>query len=215
MLNEKFLMLDTETTNSLDDPFVYDLGYAVIDIEGNIYERGSFVNKDIFNDYDMMKWAYFFDKMPQYFDEIQKGERIVEPWYWIRKIVREVMRDWDVRFVVAHNARFDYRSTAYTQRYLTKSKYRYFFPFGTHIVDTLKMAREVFKDDTLYQEWCAENEYLNGGGHAQYKAEILYRYISGDNDFIEAHTALEDVMIEKDIFVECLRRDPNVNGILW
>ena len=29
---EKYLVLDTETANSLDDPIVYDIGFAVIDV---------------------------------------------------------------------------------------------------------------------------------------------------------------------------------------
>ena len=30
--NEKVIVLDTETTNSIDDPIAYDIGFAVIDI---------------------------------------------------------------------------------------------------------------------------------------------------------------------------------------
>lgn len=214
-MNKKFLIIDTETTNSLDDPFVYDLGFAVIDTNGTVYEQGSFVNAEIFLDEEMMASAYFIDKMPMYWEEIKKGKRVLKRWKNIKRIVRDTMMNYDIHDVIAHNARFDYRSTAYTQRLLTSSKYRYFFPYGTHIIDTLKMARTVFKKDEAYQKWCADNEYTYGGGHAQYKAEILYRYLIGDNEFEEAHTALEDVMIEKEIFAECLRRDPEVDGYLW
>jgi hypothetical protein len=40
----------------------------------------------------------------------------------------------------------------------------------------------------------------------QVKAEVLYRFISGDNDFIESHTGLEDVLIEKEIFAYCVKQ---------
>jgi len=43
-----FLVLDTETANGLDDPFVYDLGFVVADRKGNIYERHSYIIYDIF-----------------------------------------------------------------------------------------------------------------------------------------------------------------------
>ena len=47
-------------------------------------------------------------------------------------------------------------------------------------------------------------------GHAtprpQLKAEVLYRYISGNNEFIESHTGLEDVLIEKEIFAYCVKQ---------
>jgi hypothetical protein len=35
-------------------------------------------------------------------------------------------------------------------------------------------------------------------------AEILYRYITGDDNFTESHTGLEDVLIEKEIFKKCM-----------
>lgn len=214
-LDKKFLIVDTETTNSLEYPFVYDLGYAVIDNIGDVYEIGSYVNADIFLDKDLMASAFFLDKVPKYWEEIQKGERFLRKWKRIKKVVREVMETWDIKDVIAHNAIFDYRSTAYTQRYLTCSRYRYFFPFGTHFIDTLKMAKAVFAEDEQFQKWANDNGYLTKQGHAQYKAEILYRYITNDNNFVEAHTALEDVMIEKEIFAECLRRNPELDGYLW
>jgi hypothetical protein len=40
----------------------------------------------------------------------------------------------------------------------------------------------------------------------QVKAEVLYRFISGNNEFIESHTGLEDVLIEKEIFAYCVKQ---------
>ena len=42
------LVLDTETANSLDDPLVYDIGFAVADTKGHIYERFSFIVIKVF-----------------------------------------------------------------------------------------------------------------------------------------------------------------------
>ena len=39
-------------------------------------------------------------------------------------------------------------------------------------------------------------------------AEILYRFLSGDENFIESHTGLEDCEIEKEILVYCLKKHP-------
>ena len=66
----KFIVIDTETANTLDDPFTYDIGFAVVDIEGNVYEKYSFVVADIFLDKELMKSAYFADKIPQYWEDI-------------------------------------------------------------------------------------------------------------------------------------------------
>ena len=47
--NTYFIVVDTETTNSIDDPLCYDVGFAVIDNTGHVYESHSFVVADIFS----------------------------------------------------------------------------------------------------------------------------------------------------------------------
>ena len=210
----KYLMFDTETTNEIDCPFCYDFGYSVIDESGKVYEQGSFVVADVFLDKELMASAYFADKIPQYWDDIKSGKRLLRRWKTIRSIVRDVMTYHEIDTVVAHNARFDYTSTATTQRYLTCSKWRYFFPYGTKFVCTLKMARATFKEEA-YTIFCEENQYLTSYGKPQYTAEVIYRYLTNDTTFVESHTGLEDVVIETQIFIECLKRDPNVCGLLW
>lgn len=210
----KYIMLDTETANSIDDPLCYDIGFAVIDKNGTVYEKYSYVVAEIFMDKELMSSAYFANKIPQYMEELENGTRKMARLNTIRKVLAETMRKYNTNIVVAHNARFDYNSTAKTQRYLTGSKYRYFLPYGTEVWDTLKMAREVLKTDADYENFCYENNYLTKRGCRRYTAEILYRFFTNDNNFVESHTGLEDVMIEKVIFTECLARGAE-NGKLW
>ena len=211
---EKYIMLDTETTNSLDDPICYDVGFAVVDKEGAIYETHSFVVAEVFLNEELMESAYFIEKVPQYWEDIKKGTRKLAKFNTIRKVLAETMKKYNTNIVIAHNARFDYRSTAKTQRYLTKSKYRYFLPYGTEVWDTLKMAREVLKNDVAYDNFCYDNNYVTKRGCKRFTAEILYRFFTGDNDFVESHTGLEDVTIEKVIFAECMARGAE-SGKLW
>ena len=211
---EKYIMLDTETTNSLDDPICYDVGFAVVDKEGTIYETHSFVVAEVFLNEELMANAYFIEKVPQYWEDIKKGTRKLAKFNTIRKVLAETMKKYNTNIVIAHNARFDYRSTAKTQRYLTKSKYRYFLPYGTEVWDTLKMAREVLKNDVAYDNFCYDNNYVTKRGCKRFTAEILYRFFTGDNDFVENHTGLEDVTIEKVIFAECMARGAE-SGKLW
>lgn len=212
----KFIVLDTETANSIDDPMCYDVGFAVIDETGKVYESHSYVIADIFLDEKkMMKEAYFADKIPQYWEDIKNGKRQLRRFKTVKKILKDVCDQYCVKIIVAHNARFDNRSLNLTQRWLTSSKGRYFFPYGVKIWDTLKMAREVFGKDDDFGKFCCENGYLTKRGQRRYTAEILYRYLTNNNDFVESHTGLEDVMIEKEILVECLKRKPELDGSLW
>lgn len=187
--------------------WTYDLGFSVIDKKGNIYESFSFIIYDIFfEEKDLMKSAYYSNKIPKYLDDIVKGKRTVVRFNTARKILTNVMKEYRTNIVIAHNARFDYGTLNTTQRWLTKSKFRYFFPFGTEIWDTMKMANDTICKQKGYINFCKENGYVCKNGQVKKTAEVLYKYITGNNDFEESHTGLEDVMIEKEIFAHCMRQ---------
>jgi DNA polymerase III epsilon subunit-like protein len=210
-----YLMLDTETTNELECPFCYDIGFSAITDNGKVLEKHSYVVADIFLDKELMSSAYFADKIPQYWEDIKSGKRLLRKWSTIRAIVRDVMAQYGITTIIAHNMRFDYCSTNTTQRYLTCSKWRYFFPYGTKFACTLKMAREVFGKDEAYTKFCEDNEYLTKYGKPRFTAEILYRYLTNNLDFVESHTGLEDVEIEMEILLACKERMPEIDGLLW
>ena len=86
---------------------------------------------------------------------------------------------------------------------------------GKKLKQTLKMSREIFKGDENYCAFCAENEYVTKNNSVKLTAEILYRYLTNDISFIESHTGLEDVEIETVILLECIKRNPKVDGLLW
>ena len=117
-----YLMLDTETTNDIDCPLCYDVGFSVINDEGKNLEKHSYVVADIFLDKDLMDVAYFKDKIPTYWEDIKAGKRMLRRFATVRAIVRDVMAQYNINTVIAHNMRFDYCSTNTTQRYLTCSK---------------------------------------------------------------------------------------------
>ena len=212
----KVIMLDTETTNDIECPICYDIGFSVVDLdEGEVIERHSYVVADVFCDKELMSSAYFIDKVPQYWADIKNGTRMLRRWATIRAIIKDVMTQYEVDTVVAHNARFDYTSTATTQRYLTSSKWRYFLPYGTKFLCTLKMAKQVFGKDNEYIAFCEEHDFLTTYKKPKLTAEVIYRYLTNNIEFVESHTGLEDVEIETVILLECIKRNPEVDGLLW
>ena len=212
---KKYIILDTETTNDIECPIVYDFGFSVIDESGKAYASYSFVNADVFCDDELMATAYFADKIPQYWDDIKSGKRVLKSFRSIERIFRRVCRNWGVDTFVAHNARFDYLALQTTKRYITTSKERFFFPYGSKFVDTLKLSREVFGQNETYRNFCVNNNYVTKFGQNRYTAEIIYRFLTGDNNFEEEHTGLADCMIEKEIFRHCLETTLAENGYLW
>ena len=183
------LVIDTETcpldktleTVLPNNMFVYDVGWAVVDKRGKVYDTKSFVNADIFlAEKELMKSAYYANKLPKYWEEIKSGERVLTSFYNIRKILLETISEYGITEIYAHNMRFDYGTLQNTQRWLTKSKYRYFFPKDVIICDTLKMARDVICKMPSYRRFCEENGYLTATNQLRVTAEILYRFIIKD-----------------------------------
>ena len=213
--NTRIMMLDTETTNSIDDPIVYDLGFEVFDLAGNTYETASFINQDVFEDAELMASAYYAEKIPTYKKQIADGSSVLLPWKVIKWKIFDVCKRYNCKIIAAHNARFDRLAVNYTQRYLTTSQYRYFLPFGCEWYDTLKMAKDLLGDDAEYREFCVKNNYLTTRNQNRYTAEVLYRFITNDNDFNEVHQGLDDVKIERQILEYCLNRNPEIDGRLF
>ncbi len=220
------ICLDTETANTIvnenggldmTNVLFYDLGFQVIDSHGRTYgEEFSFINSDIFeHEAELMESAYYAKKIPQYKKDIAEGKRVVANTYEIRKAVCDVIKMYDCKFVMAHNARFDYNSLNNTQRWTTKSKYRYFLPYGIEWWDSLKIARSVLGQMPTYRKFCEENGYITKTGRLRFTAEICYRFITKNTTFKESHTGLEDVKIETEILAYCHKQHKAMKKKLW
>ena len=213
--NTPIIMIDTETTNDINCPIVYDVGYQIFTLADGILCEKSFLNADVFCDHELMKTAFFAEKIPQYWEDVKAHKRSLCSWYMIKKIMEQDCKEYNVKIACAHNALFDNRALNTTQRYITTSKYRYFLPYGVEWWDTLKMARKVLKSDENYGEFCYSHDYLTKKGQRRYTAEIIYQWLKNDENFTESHTGLEDVKIEREIFEYLIRAEKEINGRLW
>lgn len=217
-----YIVLDTEACNTdVDDmrsSLVYDLGYAIVDKQGNVYKTRNLVIKDIYKDEEeLMKSAYYASKLPQYEEELEDGTRKMVTLATARNLLKADCEEYNVKAIIAHNAGFDCRALNTTIRYLTGSKVRYFYPYGVELWDSLKMANDTICKQKTYINFCKENGYMTAHKTPKPRAtaEILYRYITGNDAFIEKHTGLEDVMIEKEIFAKCIRQHKKMRKELF
>lgn len=215
----KYLMgVDTETCNGLvidgdkvdlSQSLVYDIGWAICDKRGNVYRTRSFLIYEVFVAMkDVMVSAYYADKIPMYWEQVKSGQRKLVRFQTMYNMFWNDIKEFGVSAIFAHNARFDWKALTNTIRWVYKSKKRYFFPYKMEIWDTLKMARQTIGKQKSYKRFCERNGYMTNHRIPQVRltAEILYRYISGINDFEESHTGLEDVLIEIKIMAHCFRQ---------
>lgn len=213
-----YLVVDVETADKVESPLVYDLGYAVCDRKGTIYEKGSFVINNIFYGYnEKMQTAYYAEKLPQYYDGIEKGEWQPTNLSNAREIIKQVIKKYNVKMVLAYNAYFDRNALNNTMAKLTNLKY--FFPYGTEFGCIWSMACQVLCCQKSYLKWAIDNGFVSPSGNIKTSAETVYAYLSGQKDFQEQHTGLADVEIETYIFAQCMRQHKKlkkeINRLCW
>lgn len=212
-----YLMVDTETANGLSNPLVYDLGLAVVDKRGNVYHADSLMIFDIYRgERELMQSAYYAEKIPMYERQYEAGLRRMVRFSTAWKLVQSICDEWSIKAIIAHNARFDYNALNTTQRFLTGSAGRYFLPYGIPLWCTLTMAKDVIAPQKSYIRFCENKpEERLYKGKPRLTAELLYQYIIGDEGFKEEHTGLADVLIEKEIFVRCMRQKKKMKRSPW
>ncbi len=217
---EMYLVIDTETCNTIEQPLPYDIGYAITDRHGNIQLERSFVVAEMFLDHkDLMQSCYFAEKVPQYWDDIKQGTRTVKSIFNIRKQIHADMKKYNVKQVGAYNMGFDKRALNNVIRYASKSYIRWFFPFGTTYFCIWNMACQVVMNTTSYIKFATQNGLESPKGNLFTNAECCYKYITKQIDFKEEHTGLEDVRIEIAIMAKCFAShkamSKDINSSCW
>jgi len=205
---DKFvLVIDTETTNGLEQPLPYDFGFAVVNTEsGKIVKKYSYVCAEIFLDTELMEQAYFSEKIPMYWEDIRKGKRKLKRLLNIRKELWNCLKTYHIKQVCAYNAGFDRRASHNDVRYVTASFIRWFFPYNVEFICIWNMACTSILNTDDYVNFAIDNHFISECGNIQTSAECAYRFLINDPSFEESHTGLEDVKIETAILLECLKR---------
>ena len=201
---DMFLVVDTETANSVEEPLPYDIGYAICDRTGRIYRERSFVVAEIFLDMqDVMQSAYYAEKIPKYWEDIKNGKRIIKSIYNIRKQIIEDMKTYNVKYVSAYNMGFDKKALNNLVRYTTKSFVRWFFPCGTKYICIWNLCCNTLLNTKTYINFAKKNNLVSEKDNILTSAESAYKYLTKNLDFSESHTGLEDVKIEIALMTKC------------
>lgn len=220
MERKKFLIVDVETANDVLCPLVYDIGVAVCDKYGHIYEKHSFLIYEIYRgERELMQSCYYAAKIPEYEQQLKRGETKLVKLSTARNIIFALMGKYNIDTVGAYNCYFDKGALNNTIRYVTKSKKRWFFPYGTKFMCIWHMACQVIYTQKTFQKWARKNNFVSTSGNIQTSAEIGYRYYTQNIDFQEEHKGLQDVEIECKIMQKCFAQHKsmkrNINRLCW
>lgn len=233
-MNRKFMVLDTEANGIVNrdndvrgsEMRVYDLGFIVADKEGIIYDRASMVDvarlcqRDTYTNTNarFVESAYYAEKLPRYWDGMKSGEWEPCTFYDMRKRVWDACKEWGIKQVWAYNARFDCQALNSTICEESNGYTRFFLPYGVEWRDIWSAAGESILNTKKYVKWCYDHGYTTKSGNPTTNAETVYRYLIGDDGFIEAHTALQDCEVELAILLKVLKakkRKPKKLGNGW
>lgn len=188
------LVVDVEGTAH---GFVYDVGFAVADLQGRIYETFSGVVADvIIGMREEMNTAYYVDKLPQYVNRIAEDRTVCKDLNTIRGKVFEVMGRYQIDTVAAYNVIYDRGALNRTIAMVTDGFVTSFFPENTIFWDIWGMACESILQRKAYKNSAIENGWVTEKGNIKTGAEFAYRYISDNKVFEEEHMGLDDVIIE-------------------
>lgn len=208
-------IIDVETANTTDCALTYDVSMIFVDDDDNIMDERAYVVRDIFcNERELMKNAYYADKMPEYIADLRNGDRRMIDFMDMWHEVNMLMRRYDCHTVAAYNCNFDRNALNNTLRYISKSKYRWFFPYGTEFICIWNMACNTICQTSEYKTFAETSRYYsNHGKNYRATAETVYAFLTNNPLFNEEHKGLEDVKIERVIFNKCMELNPSVMGI--
>jgi hypothetical protein len=197
-------IIDTETTKS---GIVYDFGAAIMNAAtGEIVDTMNAIVEETFNDVSGMATAYYAAKIPAYLEAINSGALEVLGFSECFKRFGALLESYDVRSVWAYNMAFDFKALNRTIAELSNGFVTSFFPAGVKCYDLMSSAINLVGNTRRYQKWALAHDYVTPTGRARATAETMFRFIAGDDSFIEDHTALSDAIVEADILAHLVAK---------
>ena len=194
------IVLDTETI-SLEKPFVYDLGYVIVNDNGDIIAKKSYVISQVWNNKELFATAYYADKKPLYYARLKSGYSKKVGWGHAMRYLANDIKKYGITEIYAYNSKFDSRALNFMCAW-----YKVVNGLGgIEIQDIMNFIKPITKSQD-FVNFCESNGYMTNHKtpQPQKKAETLYRYLTNNVDYEEEHTGLEDSLIELQILMAAL-----------
>ena len=194
------LVFDTETAN-LEKPFCYNLGYVIYNTdESKVVMKRDYVIEQVWHNTMLFTTAYYADKRELYVSRMTGRTAIMDKWgYVCQRLYRDIV-EFEITDGYAYNSGFDEKVFEFNCDW-----FKTINPLDNIAVHDIRgyvMEKIAFTE--AYKNFCEEQTLYTESGNYSTTAEAVYRYISGNHDFIEEHTALADSEIECDILKFCV-----------
>jgi DNA polymerase III epsilon subunit-like protein len=220
MIKQKtFLTLDTETCGLPPQNLVYDIGWTIHNKAGDIVTRRNFLARDIITNPAVMMGAFYAKKIFSFYIPALDLQTVrLASWSDIVATLAADVVAHNVDCVTAYNARFDVGAIRATNKALGITAK--ILPRPVDILCIWQFACTALLNRSSYHRLAAKHGWISDAGNVRTTAEHTYRYITGNADFVEGHTALSDAEIETDILAYCFRQKKpipynDLSGMPW
>lgn len=188
-----YCTLDTETIGGATKPTgMYNAGCVIHDKQGNIYATCSLL---VMEHYDKIRNdSYTKKNFNLYNERLERGNiSAVATEQEAYEVIRNLCKMYNVKYVMAYNSSFDFTKTIF-------SKLLDEFEF----IDIYLMALQTITHLKKYANFCKLYNLISRSGKSYAtSAEAVYAYITDNPCYEEEHTALNDSLIEMEIFKAC------------
>ena len=104
---------------AITKPLIYDLGWKIVDRNGNVYNRMNFLISEIFSVPSVFDTAYYAEKRPIYLEKLRNGEIVLTDWQTAMTAFIDDLAVVDA--VGAYNSMFDYKKAIpFTELYISQ-----------------------------------------------------------------------------------------------
>lgn len=193
-MNKKmYCTLDTETFGGASNPKgVYHLGGIVHDRQGNIYATFNYLIAEHYDEIE--KDSYAKRNFGKYQEMVENGIVTMIPTERLAvEMVDNLCKYYNVDTMTAYNSGFDFQKTICRELITDRD-----------FIDVWLMTLQTIATKKSFEKFCIANNYLTKKNSLQTSAEVVYRFLNDNTDFIEEHTAFEDSKIEMEIFLKAL-----------
>ena len=198
----KVMVFDTETTN-IEKPFCYNIGYLVYDTEtDDIVLKREYVVEQVWHNPMLYTTAYYSDKREQYVKQMKARKIIMDKYGYITQQMIRDIKAYEITTAYAYNSPFDTNVFNYNCEWFKTNN-----PFDNITVKDIRAyVHNFIAKNKDFQDFCEREQEFTESGNYSTTAETLYRFISGNVQFNEEHTALADSEIELEILKACIHK---------
>jgi hypothetical protein len=197
----RFLVVDIETTKPTmkgENGFIFDISFAVFSRKDGIIGKQGYIVEQ-----HQHLVPYYADRLKKYADYQATGEYVIQPFEKIMAIMSAIVKKYNVEYVTAYNLQFDKDThiEKHCKRLGIESPFKDLKTFCIW-----QGAAETFGQRKSYKKFTNEHGFISEKGNRQSGAEIMYRYMKNEPEFVEEHTGLADVEIEIELLDRIIRQ---------